>query len=394
MKKILIISYYFAPCPAIGAKRWSEFFSLLAQSEYDVTVLTANWEGQKIPDKAIHYIGEPVKFNPSQSINRNFTFLDILKHPSISLRSIDRMTFHNPWLFKAKQWIDTHKNENYDVIIASYTPISAIRLGSYAKHVYTAKYLLDVRDMMSLQGQKKRIPLLHCFDKLLDKFWVRHVDEILVVGPTLQQKASRFYKRPVHLIYNGFMQKEYTPREYHNQLKENKEIVFSYLGTMGNTRNPRVLIEWLNKFFGNHKEYQAEINFASQDDPHSFLQNLPIEHIKINWLGYLGQDAIRNLKDKTDIFILLEDILPQGKENVTGKVFEYLVEQKPIIASCHPESDIHCVLENTGAGKIMTSFTECENFLLTIMDNELKINQEKTLHYSRESQLGLLKKLF
>ncbi len=393
MKKILMINHCFEPCQAIGAKRWSEFFTLLDQSEYEVTVLTANWKGQKMNNKAVHYIGEEIEYRPVTSVNHDFTCMDMLKHPSIYIRSIDRMMFYDSWLDEGKQWIDKHKDESYDIIIASYTPINAIRLGSYAKEVFNARYILDMRDMMSLQGQKKRIPLIHHLDQMLDRFWLRHVDEILVVGPTLQEKAKAFYKRPVHLIYNGFINKNYTPIEYRNDIKEKKKIVFSYLGTMGNKRNPKVLLEWLYAFFSEYTEFTVEINFASQDNPHHFFTDTRLQNITINWLGYLNKEMLNSLKLETDIFLLLEDINEEGKENITGKVFEYLLEQKPILTYCHPESDIRYVLQDSGIGNIVASYIECKNFLLNIINNKFKINHEKVLYYSKENQLLLLKEV-
>lgn len=394
MKNILLISYYFEPCQAIGAKRWSEFFTLFNQDEeYTITVLTANWKGIKVQDPSVHYIGDEIEFKPFKSINKQFTFLDTIKHPSIYFKSIDKMMLKDSWLIHAKEWVDAHKSEQFDIIIASFTPINAIRLGTYAKNIYKCKYFVDMRDMMSLQGQKVKIPLLHYIDNCVDKYWLKSADGIFTVGPTICEKASTFYKKPVHLIYNAFMGNQYIPHVQRNEFNKTKKIVFSYLGTMGNKRNPRQLIEWIERFFTNHKEYKAEINFASQDNPHDFIQDLEINSIEIHWLGYLKKQEISQLKLDTDIFLLLEDTHENGKENVTGKVFEYLVEQKPVIAFCHPDSDIKNILSNSGVGKIMSSYEECENFLLTIFENKFEIDHQRILQFSRENQFEFLKKL-
>ena len=389
LKKILLISYYFEPCQAIGSKRWSELFSLFSNDkDYEITLLTANWEGKKVEQKNVNYIGDSIKFVPFKSINRKFTFIDILKHPSIFIRSLDRSIFQDQWYLNVKKWIDTNKDNEYDIVIASYTPINAIRLGSYARKVFNSKYIVDMRDMMSLQGQKIQVPIIDFFDRLLDKYWLKDASFLLSVGPTICEKALKFYKKDVHLLYNAFLEKDFTEKNI--DIIGNK-IVLSYMGTMGIKRNPRGLLELLNEYAKQNNEIQIEVNFASQDNPHEFIRDLEINSIKINWLGYLSKEGIANLKAETNCFILLEDIDIKGKENVTGKVFEYMLEQKPVLAYCNQESDIKKILEYSTIGKIITDFDNLNLFMDLIINNQFMVNKNKILEFSREKQYQKLK---
>lgn len=391
LKRILLISYYFEPCQAIGSKRWSELFSLFNNDkDYEITVLTANWEGEKVKQKNVHYIGDSIKFIPFKSINREFTIIDILKHPSTFIRSLDRSILGDQWYLNVKKWIDSNKNNEYDIVISSYTPINSIRLGTYAKKVFNAKYIVDMRDMMSLQGQKIKVPIIEFFDKLLDKFWLKEASFILSVGPTICQKASKFYKKDVHLLYNAFLEKDFIEK---NLDKIENKVVLSYMGTMGNKRNPRGLLELLNEYAKQNSNLIVEVNFASQDDPHEFIRDLEINSIKINWLGYLSKEGIASLKIETNCFILLEDMDIKGKENVTGKVFEYMLEQKPVIAYCNQESDIKKILEYSEIGKIITDFDNLKLFMNLIIENQFMVNKNKILEFSREKQYQKLKGL-
>lgn len=389
LKKILLISYYFEPCQAIGSKRWSELFSLFSNDkDYEITLLTANWEGKKVEQKNVNYIGDSIKFVPFKSINREFTIIDILKHPSTFIRSLDRSILRDQWYLNVKKWIDTNKDNEYDIVIASYTPINAIRLGSYAKKVFNSKYIVDMRDMMSIQGQKIQVPIIDFFDKLLDKYWLKDASFLLSVGPTICKKASKFYKKDVHLLYNAFLEKDFTEKDINSI--ENK-IVLSYMGTMGIKRNPRGLLKLLNEYAKQHNNIAVEVNFASQDDPYEFIKDLEINTIKINWLGYLSKEDIIKLKDNTNCFILLEDMDIKGKENVTGKVFEYMLEQKPVIAYCNQESDIKKILEYSEIGKIVTDFNNLKLFMDLIIKNQFIVNKNKILEFSREKQYQKLK---
>jgi glycosyltransferase involved in cell wall biosynthesis len=390
VKKILLISYYFNPCRAIGSKRWSEFFTLFDEDvDFEITVLTANWMGSKLKNKNIIYIGDIINFKPFESINKEFTFLDKIKHPSIYFRSLDKNMFSDKWYDNAKIWIENNKNNEYDIVISSYTPINAIRLGNYAKDIYKARLIVDMRDMMSIQGQKLKLPIVNLVDNLIDKFWLRKANDILSVGPTICKKASSFYNKNVHLIYNAFLEKNFTYKEF--KIQNKNKIVFSYLGTMGIKRNPRGLIKIINKFCKESHNVEIEMNFASQDNPNEFIENLDINSVKINWLGYINKQEVAELKEKTDCFILLEDMHENGKENVTGKIFEYMLEQKPVIAYCHPNSDVKDILSDSGIGKIVTSNIEFKSFISVIINDNFKLKEEKILEFSRENQYNLVK---
>ena len=114
MKKILLISYYFNPCQVIGSKRWSEFFTLFDQDDdFEITVLTRNWKGEKLNNNNIIYIGDEVEFKPFKSINREFNFFDYLKHPSIYFRSLDKNIFNDKWYKDTKSWIKKNRNNKY-----------------------------------------------------------------------------------------------------------------------------------------------------------------------------------------------------------------------------------------------------------------------------------------
>ena len=392
MKKILLISYYFEPCQVIGAKRWSDFFYLFDKdSDFDITVLTRNWKGEKGVNNNVIYIGEEIEFKPFKSINKKFTTLDYLLHPSVYFRSLERGMFNDNWFKEAKEWVSDNREKDYDVVIATYTPLNAIRLGSFAKDIFKARLVVDMRDMMSIQGQKLKVPFLNYIDNTLDKFLLRKANEILSVGPTVCQKASKFYNKKTHLIYNSFLEKDFIHNS--SESPNDNKLVFSYMGTMGIKRNPRGLIEIIEEFCSLHKNFLIEINFASQDDPQDFLEGVVLDNVKINWLGYLDKINIKKLKERTNYFILLEDLEVNGKENVTGKVFELMVEKKPILAYCHVDSDIKYILDESGIGKIINSKTDFENFLFEFNNDNFKISKEKILIFSKENQYNIIKSL-
>lgn len=385
--KILLISYYFYPCGVIGAKRWSEFYRLSKNSdEVEFTVLTANWDGKKQNDANIHYIGESVEYIPPKSINKKYSVLDVLKHPTIAFRSLDRSLFSN-WKKQVKKWIDDNNKNNYDVIISTYSPAVDVVLGSYAKKTFKCPYILDLRDLISIQGQKKRVFLLHHLDMFTDKILTRDVDLFLTVSPTARQKAAEFYKKNVFTIYNGIDEIFETNNTKFNFKKE-EPIKILYAGTLGKTRNPKKILEIMNGYAKNNN-LAIEVIFASQDNPFEFINKKNVSNIDIQWVGYVSKKELKKHKLATNFFLLLEDLSSAGNENITGKLFEYICEEKPILASCNKGSDIFEVLNNVGCGTLI----EKESDMTKILAEGIDIDYNKLAGYKRVAQYKNLIKI-
>ena len=384
--KILLITYWFPPSRAIGDKRWGEFYKLSQKDrDIDISVLTANWQGHDDTDANIIYVGAEIKSMPSCSINRPIEYIDMLKHPSLMVRSLDRSIRSN-WYGASKVWLDENSNNSYDLVISSFGPISSVLLGNYAKKIFHIPHIADLRDLVSIQGQKNRFPFIDFLDRQIDKFIMRDVDEFLVVSPTGNEKASEFYKKRVTTIYNG-LEHKIKENEIDLSVEDINNIEILYMGTLGINRNPYTILTLLNTYAKEHKEVNITVRFASQDEPFNFIDKKRVEHIEVVWLGYLGWEALEREKSKSNVFLVLEDLTSNGNENLTGKIFEYLYSQKPIMVSCHRGSDIVKLLDDTNAGNLISTTDDFQSFLLA----ERFLCVEACNFYTREKQYDLLK---
>lgn len=384
--KILLISYWFPPAKVIGAKRWGEFYKLSQKDDgIEMSVLTANWQDKDEIDSNIYYVGDEVKSMPFYSINKPIGYVDMLKHPSLMIRSVDR-SMRAEWYKKSKKWIDEHSFEKYDLIVSSFGPIASVLLGGYAKKVFNIPHIVDLRDLISIQGQKSKFPVINFLDKQIDKFITKDVDKFLVVSPTGNKKASAFYKKEVVTIYNGLSHK-IEEEQVDLSVVDEKSINILYMGTLGINRNPHKTLTLLNQYAMSHKERKIFVNFASQDDPFNFIEEESLKYIEVTWLGYLGSEYLEIEKEKSNVFLVLEDLTAKGNENLTGKIFEYLYSKKPIMVSCHKGSDIVSLLNSTNAGSLIENSDDLEQFLL----EERYLNIENCNYFTRANQYSLLK---
>ena len=385
--KILLITYWFPPAGVIGAKRWGEFYDLSLKDEaLDITVVTANWANHQ-HDNKIHYIGEEVEQKPFFSLNKKISSFSLLRHPSLMIRSLDSSLLAN-WYKDTKIWMDKNIHNDFDVVISSFGPISSVLLGNQIKKKYNIPHIVDLRDLVSLQGQKNRVPLIHFLDKAIDKFIMRKVDSFLVVSPTGNDSAIKFYNKKVDTIYNGLSCK-IQEDDVDLSIKNKYNINILYMGTLGINRNPSKILMILNNYVKENPSCRICVKFASQDDPLNFIEKEKITHIKLSWLGYLNKEVLEEEQTHSDAYLVLEDLTPKGNENLTGKIFEYLNSKKPIIASCHKNSDIIKLLKETNAGSLVETVDDFKIFV----EKERYLFVKKCNYYTRENQYMLLKKV-
>jgi len=385
--KILVITYYFSPSSIIGAKRWTDFYNLSrTDKDLDLTILTSNPKGDKLLKEKVNYIGKEHTFNGSNSLQTKAYSLSLIRHPSLYIRSLDRSVFSH-WIKECKRWINLNNQKEYDLIISSYGPIASLIVGNYAKKVLKTPLVFDLRDLISIQGQKKSLPIIHQIDKIIDRFITRKVDKFLTVSPTCYSKAKTFYNQDVALIYNGYTN-GLNLKNNDLSIKNKQELKILYMGTLGNNRNPLKIVNILNEYAKRYPSVKISISFASNDNPFDFLMESNYSKLKIIRLGYLTKKELAFEKEKNNIFLLLEDQRSKGDENLTGKIYEYFEEEKPILVSCSQTSDIGKVIKATRTGSIVNSIDEMELF---IQSKIIRDNHE-CLKYSRSNQYVKLKK--
>lgn len=382
--KVLIISYSFPPSTAISSKRWFKLYQHSLYSKTKFTVLCANWAGEKIKDKNINYVGKEMFFSKQKSIATKPNYFDFLKHPTIGIRSISRTIYSN-WFISAKKWIDLNRHKKFDLIICSYGPMSSVLLGNYAKTTFNIPLLIDLRDLISIQGQKLRIPIIHQIDVLLDKYFTRKADEFLTVSPTCEKKARSFYGKKATTIYNGLTQGF---SENVDLTLRTKKLNVLYFGTLGVNRSPKKILQIFQEYSDFYPGIEINVSFASKDNPTEYFDDKSIPNVNVFWLGYLNKRELEIELIKSNVLLLLEDQSSAGDENLTGKVYEYISSKKPIIVSCSPTSDIVRLVDSTNTGMNIRNKEMLHEFLTS---TRISLHQ-KLKKYSSISQFEKLEK--
>lgn len=348
IKKILIISYAFPPSTAVGAVRLGALYKFLTKQNYDVTVISSNKSYRK-------------KENIENEEKPTYKF-----KPSTYLRSIDRTIFSNFVYSNLKKLF--FSKEEYDVVIASYKPIGNLIIGIFYK-VFNkkTKLIIELRDLISQFGRKKRVFVLHFIDSLIDKIFISFSNHVVVVSPLSQKKAEMFYKRKVNLILNGI------DKKIDFNKKKSKSVKILYSGTLSEVRNLDKICSHIKK-----SKMDIELIIASNQNPKFYGGNYGfVKHI-----GFVSRKLLEQKIKQVDFLLILEGFDENSSENIPAKLFEYLSYKIPVIANCNEKSEIINILEETESGKNVNDYNTFINY---IHINNFKPNQ-LLKNYLRENQ--------
>jgi len=339
-KKILLISYYFPPSSAVGAKRFFALRETLVASGYEVETICANWVGERV--EGVQYAGKEIDDATMPRLAASRPRKKKI-HPSEYFRSLDKTVFSSFVMFTLRYIVRNHGRikRDYACIVVTYKPSASIILGIIASRMANLPLIIELRDLISIFGRKKKAFLVDALDRFFDKIQIRFANALVVVSPTAKKYAEEFYSRKAHLILNGVDLVELSPdirgvsnRDYIN--------VF-YAGTLYDDRR----LERISSLIHTHpNSHQFRLLVASKQDPLMYGADPKFT----TWLGYLDRKQVYAIQNDSDFLLMLEGSGENSVENIPAKLFEYLGAGRPILADCNPRSDIANILKQTGRG--------------------------------------------
>jgi len=242
-----------------------------------------------------------------------------------------------------------------DVVLATYKPAATLTLANWIHVQFDIPFVADLRDLVSACGLKRTLPVVDTLDRTVDRYLLRRAARVVSVTYTGQRKAEDFYRRPVDLVLNGF---DGDCRPFRPFLGGD-QCRLVYTGTLSASRSPQRLLALMREHNATQRT-QVTLDIASAQDPASFGER---DESCVRWQGFLSAAETRALQEASDVCVILEDQGTAGIENLPAKTFEYLQLGKPVLAICHPASDVGRVLSTTGVGSIVMTQEQFGRFI-------------------------------
>jgi len=421
-QNVLIISYYWPPSGGSGVQRWMYFAKYLSDFGIKPTVITVDEKYASYPslDLTLNDLIQNVSVHKTKTLEplRFYSFLKSGKSNKIvpqgnvggekkgvldKIASYVRANFFIPdarigWnkyaFSKAKELL---LHQDFDCVITTGPPHSTHLVGQKLKKEFNIKWMADFRDpWVEVYYNKlfKRTNKKDALDKRLELGVLSEADIVLTVGPSMAELLSAKIpsaKPKFHYIYNGFDSFKF------KDLKKQKNEVFTirYVGTLTENYPYKEFITAINLLENYGVDIKIELigniesSVFSYFKKHTYcnVQTIPaVSHSR----------AIQYMKD-ADILVLLLPFMENAQIMLTGKLFEYLATENPILCIGDLKADAVKIVEQLGNSKSFQSgeIKKISDFIVSTYENpnginEIELNSNRFSRYETTRELSNL----
>lgn len=373
-KKILIITYYWPPAGGPGVQRWLKFVKYLPEfgiqpivyipENPTYPIVDVNLE-EDVSEKAIilkNRIFEPYQLasffskNKTKKISSGIipnqkkqSFLDkTLLWIRGNLFIPDARVF---WVKPSVSYLEKYISENnIDTIITSGPPHSLHLIGLSLKQKLNITWLADFRDPWTTIGYHKSLKLSTRAarkHKALEYQVLNTADTIIVTSKTTKSEFEDITNKPIAVITNGYDTEPVT------KINLDSKFSLAHIGSFLSERNPLILWESLVELIQEVRDFKSHLEIkligaVSQEVLDTIAQfNLDSY---LNNLGYVSHSEAITHQRSSQVLLLIEINSEETKSIIPGKLFEYMVSNRPIIAIGPSESDFAEIITETNTG--------------------------------------------
>lgn len=377
-KKLLIITYYWPPAGGPGVQRWLKFVKYLP--DFNIKPIVYIPENPTYPiideglqsevsDKAIilknkifepyglaSFFGKGKTKKISSGIIPNQKNQSFLEKTLLWIRGNlfipdARFLWVKPSVKFLKPYI---KENNIHTIVTSGPPHSLHLIGLQLKNDLNVKWIADFRDPWTTIGYHKALKLSSFAEKkhrALEKKILTSADAIIVTSKTTKTEFQSITSKPIEVITNG-----YDVEKIEKQTLDEK-FTLAHIGSFLSERNPTILWQALQELVTENVQFKNDfrlklIGATSQEVLDTIAEFKLNDYVKN--LGYVSHQVAVKHQRKSQVLLLIEINSEATKSIIPGKLFEYMVSQRPIIAIGPKDSDFAEIITATNTGVFFT----------------------------------------
>jgi hypothetical protein len=414
-KKLLIITYYWPPAGGPGVQRWLKFVKYLPDFNIQPIIYIPENPTYPIIDKGLEsevsdkviilknkifepyglasFFGKDKTKKISSGIIPNQKKQSFLEKTLLWVRgNIFIPDARFLWVKPSVSYLKKYIQENdIDTIVTSGPPHSLHLIGLELKKELNIKWLADFRDPWTTIGYHKALKLSSYAEKkhkALEAAVLNSADTIIVTSKTTKTEFQVITSRPIEVITNG-----YDIEHVEKQPLDNK-FSLAHIGSFLSERNPRILWQTLqelvteNETFKN--DFQLKLIGAKSQEVLDTISEFNLTDYVLN-LGYVSHQEAVEYQRKSQVLLLIEINSNDTKSIIPGKLFEYMVSERPIIAIGPEGSDFAEIITATNTGVFFT-YNEKEKLKALLLEyyqeyqnKNLKVNAVGLQQYSRKN---------
>ncbi|HVA98493.1 MAG TPA: glycosyltransferase family 4 protein [Bacteroidia bacterium] len=432
MKKALIITYYWPPSGGSGVQRWLKFVKYMREFGWEPIVYTPSNSEMPVIDASLEKdipknivvlkqpIWEPYSIykmfigqKKSQKINAAFLSENEKSKYSEKFSVWLRGNFFIPdarkfWVKPSVKYLSDYLKKNpVHIIVSSGPPHSMHLIAMQLKNKFNIPWIADFRDPWTNIDFYQDLMLRSFADKKhkrLELEVLKNADSVISVGKTMSEEFEKIIfdakiksenKNKFRVITNGFDSDDVSSEK----IMLDKKFSIAHIGTMAKSRNPKAFWKVLGELIQENKTFEndLEIKLVGKIDI-SILKNIELFKLEkqLKKIDYLSHNEIVKVQQQSQILLLVLNNTHNAKSILTGKMFEYLSAQRPILCIGPKDGDAAQIIEETQSGVTINFEDEVAlKKIILIYYDLFKKNQLQTAntHIEKYSRKNLTKNL-
>jgi glycosyltransferase involved in cell wall biosynthesis len=427
LKRVLIILYYWPPSGGAGVHRWLKFVKYLRNFGWEpIVYVPSNPDYPIIDSKRLDEIPSDIEIIKRPiwepfSLYRKFTGkkkdtkMDfghlvnvktyIQKGWKERLAIWIRGNFFIPdsrvfWVNPSFRFLSDYYNKNkFQAVISSGPPHSLHLIALKLKLKFNVPWMADFRDpwseyFSSLMLTKWAVNK----HTTLEKKILQTADKVVVIGRNMQMQ--NFENAGIHsdIVMNGFDIDDYQCLE--KPLFKKEKCTLLYAGTLSQRRNNSLFWKVIKSLIDANELFASKLNIQLVGKVDSSV----LEDIKkyklesfIDIVDFIPFEEVVKRQMEATVLLLFVDNFEGAKWVLTGKFFEYLASNRPILALGPLGGDLSAEITNTSSG-FLADYNDEESmekaisvFFNQYIDQSIFTFQNKNIE--KYSRVGLTQKI-
>ncbi len=361
--KVLLVTMYFPPAGGGGVQRPLKIATHLPALGIETHVLAPDdpkWlhrDDELVPPTQafVHrarYLGPKARL-PSEELHGLEGGEKLLAQAKLAYRRALLPDASVTWMPTAvPAAIRIVRNEGIDAVITTSPPYSMNLIGASVKRLTGIPWVADLRDAV-LGNADRRFDKtsVRAKEKTLEsvvKLIARSADGVVAVSDPIADEVRRFDPSgEVRVIPNGCDFDDFAGLEY----QAGERFRITHTGSFFGQRNPRAFLSALASTGLEDAVARFVGDFRSAD--HEWVETIGLGD-RLELLPYVPhRRALELQRDSEANLLLLPEAAGRGRVVPSGKIFEYLAAERPILAAVPPDGAAAELVRETGAGIVV-----------------------------------------
>lgn len=298
-----------------------------------------------------------------------------------------RIFWVKPSIKFLQKYIQEH---NIETIITTGPPHSVHMIGLGLKKQNNIKWIADFRDPWTTIGYHKALKLSKSSaqkHKELEREVMNSCDQLIVTSPTTKAEFEQITLKPIEVITNGY--------DVENVSKKpmDSKFTLAHIGSFLSERNPIILWKSLSELIRENNDFasnfQLKLIGAVSKEVIETIKEFQLENY-VNHLGYVSHNEALQEQRSSQVLLLIEIDSEATNCIIPGKLFEYMVSERPILAIGPENADFKHIINETNTGAFFrydekeVLKTQIETYYNQFEQNKLQVNAIGLQKYSRK----------